>query len=51
MDQIKLHARTNELKVLHITQNIPSKLLKMNQDMNQKTARIFIQINLLNKTK
>ena len=27
MDQIKPHARTNELKALHIRQNIASKLL------------------------
>ena len=34
-------------EVLHIRQDIPSKLLSMNQDI----ARFFIVINLLNKKK
>ena len=38
-------------EVLHIRQDIPPKLLSMNQDMNRDIERFFIEIDLLNKKK
>ena len=38
-------------EVLHIRQDIPPKLLSMNQDINRDIEGFFIEIDLLNKKK